>query len=31
VSSRDFFAFSADAKVVVPTTTTTTTTTKPKK
>jgi Phosphodiester glycosidase len=30
VSSRDFFAFTADAKVVVPTTTTTTTTTKPK-
>lgn len=31
VSSRDFFAFTADPKVVVPTTTTTTTTTKPKK
>jgi hypothetical protein len=30
-SSRDFFAFFADAKPVVPTTTTTTTTTKPKK
>ena len=31
VSSRDFFAFTADAKPVVPTTTTTTTTTRPKK
>jgi hypothetical protein len=30
-SSRDFFAFTADAKVVTPVTTTTTTTTRPRK